>query len=166
MNYLNISNDKVKDVGNQLNLLLSSYHIYYQNLRSFHWHIKGSSFFDIHAIFEKLYNHAQSTIDELAERIQTIGEKPFGSLTEYLINSKVLESQDQLKDYKMVDVILENHKILIQDIRQTIDLSDQYRDYGTSDMLTSILFKLEKNSWKLTAWKGERKAGFQLNHSH
>ena len=44
MNYLNIEVNKLQPITKNLNLLLASYQVYYQNLRSFHWHVKGNHF--------------------------------------------------------------------------------------------------------------------------
>jgi starvation-inducible DNA-binding protein len=51
---------------NQLNSLLASYQVHYQNLRGIHWNIKGVHFFELHVKFEELYLDAQTRIDETA----------------------------------------------------------------------------------------------------
>jgi len=112
MNYLGLDKNKLELVSNKLNTLLATYSIYYQNLRSFHWHIEGNNFFDIHVLFEDLYNDAKVKIDDIAERILTINHKPLGSLSEYIAYSKITEAQDIMRDENMATVILENHKPL------------------------------------------------------
>jgi len=65
-----------KELATKLNELLANYQIYYQNLRNFHWNVSGPNFFELHAKFEELYNAATLAIDETAERILTLGERP------------------------------------------------------------------------------------------
>jgi len=162
MNYLGIDKNKLELVSNKLNTLLATYSIYYQNLRSFHWHIEGNSFFDIHVLFEDLYNDAKVKIDDIAERILTINHKPLGSLSEYIAYSKISEAQDIMRDENMATVILENHKTLIMLMREAIKEASAIGDEGTVDMLGGFLGTIEKKSWMLNAWKTSRKAGFMV----
>jgi starvation-inducible DNA-binding protein len=57
--------------------------LYYQNLRGIHWNIKGRAFFDLHVKFEELYNDANMKVDEIAERILTLGETPLHTFDDY-----------------------------------------------------------------------------------
>lgn len=160
MNYIGLANKDLNKVAKKLNVLLATYSVYYQNLRSFHWHIRGNNFYEIHRLFEDLYNDAKLKIDEIAERIITINQKPLGSMVEYIKYSKIKESKDIMIDDKMASVILTNHKVLIQLIREAIKQADDVNDEGTIDLLGGVLGYLEKKSWMLNAWKGRRKAGF------
>ena len=54
------------------------------NVRGFHWNIKGDKFFELHLKFEELYNDLILKIDEIAERILTLGHTPVHSYSEYL----------------------------------------------------------------------------------
>ena len=58
MNYLGYDEKKLNKVSKVLNDLLADYHIYYQNLRNFHWHVTGQHFFDLHVKFEEMYDDA------------------------------------------------------------------------------------------------------------
>ncbi len=156
MNYIGISNDNLEKVAKKLNELLSSYSVYYQNLRSFHWHVKGRDFFDIHELFESLYNDAKLKIDEIAERILTINHKPLGSMTDYLVDSSIKEAKDVLPAEEMAKVILTNHKILISQMREVLEIAGEVKDEGTVDVVSGFLSHLEKESWILNAWT-ERK---------
>jgi len=54
INSLGLEVNKAKALANDLNILLSNFQIYYQNLRGIHWNIKGKRFFDLHVKFEEL----------------------------------------------------------------------------------------------------------------
>lgn len=60
----------------KLNDLLANYSLFYQNTRGFHWNIKGGKFFELHLKFEELYNDLLLKVDEVAERILTLGYTP------------------------------------------------------------------------------------------
>ncbi len=156
MNYLGLPNKKLKTVAQSLNVLLSSYTVYYQNLRSFHWHIKGDNFFQLHELFENLYNNAKSNIDEVAERILTLRFKPLGSMSDYLTHSTVDEARDEMSDELMITTLINNHQQLIKNMRKVLKLAGEVNDEGTIDLVAGFLGEVEKNTWMLDAWKSKK----------
>lgn len=152
MNYLGYNEDKLQGVVANLNDLLSNYHIYYQNLRNFHWNVTGQHFFDLHVKFEELYNDARIKIDEIAERVLTLRHKPTALFSDYLAQSEISEAAVTTDAYPMVKTILENHKILIAKMRIVIESAGEAKDEGTVDIMGSFLENLEKSSWMLDAW--------------
>lgn len=156
MNYLGIEKSLLNLVGLKLNVLLASYNIYYQNLRSFHWHISGQNFFELHRVFEELYNDAKIKIDDIAERVVTLRLKPLGSMSSYLKYSEIEESPDQMNDRLMVKNILGNHATLIALMREVMDEATNAKDEATIDMIGGFLSNLEKKSWMLDAWSQDK----------
>lgn len=155
MNYLGINQSKLEDTVKELNRLLSNYHIYYQNLRNFHWNIAGKHFFDLHIQFEDLYNEAKVSIDELAERILTVRKQPTSTLAEYLEMADIKEKK--IEDAKeMVAYILDNHKHLISNMRDAISAAGNAEDEGTVDLIAGKLASIEKKSWMLDAWLDDK----------
>jgi starvation-inducible DNA-binding protein len=75
-NILGLPVKETEEIVSELNLLLSNYQVYYQNLRGIHWNIRGKRFFDLHVKFEELYNDSQLKIDMIAERVLTLGGTP------------------------------------------------------------------------------------------
>ncbi|MCB0631481.1 MAG: DNA starvation/stationary phase protection protein [Lewinella sp.] len=157
MNYLGMDKSKVKATVEELNTLLANYHLYYQNLRNFHWNIQGEHFLDLHEKFEQLYDDARLKIDEIAERILTLRMRPLSQFSDYLDRAEVKEAGKVEEDVKMVSTILENHRILIENMRNTLDAADEVGDEGTIDMVGGFLSNLEKVSWMLDAWLSSRK---------
>lgn len=143
-----------KELVSQLNQLLADYHIYYQNLRGFHWNINGPGFFELHAKFEELYNVAQTTIDELAERILTLGGRPLHTITDYLGRAKVSESRDVHTAKETLEATLKNIEILLMQERIIVDLAGKAGDEGTADLLTPLIADKEKQAWMLKAYLG------------
>ena len=83
LNSIGLDSKKTKNLANDLNNLLANFQIYYQNLRGIHWNIKGKRFFDLHEKFEELYNDANVKVDEIAERILTLGVTPIHTFEDY-----------------------------------------------------------------------------------
>ncbi len=162
MNYLGIHKDNLAPVVSELNTLLANYQVYYQNLRSFHWHIEGQNFFELHEIFEDLYNDAKVKIDEIAERVLTLRHYPMSNLADYLDHSDIRESRSLVADDEMIKVTLENHQKIIQAMRRVIDAADAAGDEGTIDMVGGFLADIEKRSWMLDAWRSKKFASAMM----
>lgn len=152
MSYLGLNQKRAKAVSDQLNQLLANYHVYYQNLRNFHWNVTGPHFFNLHIQFEEMYNDAIEKIDGIAERVRTLRNRPMSNFSEYLEISDVKEAGNIEDPGKMVSTLLENHSVLINHLREAIQVAENNNDEGTSDFLATSLGDLEKVSWMLDAW--------------
>src|SRR5699024_4996789 len=93
-------------VAKKLNELLSNYQIFYMNVRGFHWNIKGDDFFVYHEKFEELYNDSLHNIDEIAERILTLGLVPLHSFSAYKAVSSIKEAENVAQSKESIQIIL------------------------------------------------------------
>lgn len=157
MNYLNINKDKIVPIVSELNVLLADYHLYYQKLRNFHWNVLGENFFDLHNRFEEMYNDTKIKIDEIAERIITLKYHPVSNLSDYLEISRVKESSPLKSDREMVEIIIEDHRILLDQLNKVIDKAEKAGDEGTIDLMGAYVRELEKSTWMLNAWSKKPK---------
>lgn len=157
MDYLNIENQKVLPVVTELNVLLADYHVYYQKLRNFHWNVLGKNFFDLHKKFEEMYNDTRLKIDEVAERIITLKYHPISKLSDYIEVSRIKESSPLLSDKEMVANIIDDHKILLEQLSKVIDRANKASDEGTIDLIGAYIRQLEKSTWMLNAWSKDTK---------
>lgn len=146
---------KVKDTKalvEQLNSLLANYQIYYQNLRNFHWNVSGPNFFELHAKFEELYTTAQTGIDEVAERILTLGARPYSSYSEFLANSQIEEAKVISDSKKMVEITRDNLTALIDVERVVLETAGEVADEGTITLISDYITAHEKIVWMLSAY--------------
>ncbi|MDB5286859.1 MAG: starvation/stationary phase protection protein [Mucilaginibacter sp.] len=147
---------KVKPVVDHLNDLLANYHIHYQKLRGCHWNVKGKSFFTLHVKFEELYTAALTTIDELAERILTLGKPPYSTFKDYITTSTLKEINTiGMLDTDMVKALIEDMAALIEMERQILDITSEAGDDGTNDMINRFMQFKEKNTWMLRSFVNE-----------
>lgn len=147
---LEIKDSKV--LVKKLNNLLASYEIYYQNLRNFHWNITGPNFFELHAKFEELYNEATLAIDETAERILTLGERPYSSFSEYIENSVITEAKMVDDAKKMVEIVRDNLNSLLNLERSVLEVAGKQGDEGTVTLMSDYITAKEKTVWMLSAY--------------
>src|SRR5690606_9996671 len=94
---------KSDQLAEKLNDLLANYSIFYQNVRGDHWNIKGEKFFELHVKLEELYNDLLLKIDEVAERILTLGHAPNHKYSDYGSISKIKESSHVSDGVKAVE---------------------------------------------------------------
>ncbi|MBV7268259.1 Dps family protein [Winogradskyella luteola] len=163
MSYLNIKDEKLLPTVVELNTLLADYHIYYQNLRNFHWNILGENFFELHEKFEELYTDARVKIDEIAERILTLRYHPMSNLKDYLRTASIDEAASKLTDKEMVNIVLDNHSNLLKQMSKVINKAEKANDEGTIDLIGAYIRELEKSSWMLDAFSKETAS--QLNET-
>jgi starvation-inducible DNA-binding protein len=152
MSYLNMKDDNLLPTVVELNTLLADYHIYYQNLRNFHWNILGENFFELHNKFEELYSDARVKIDEIAERILTLRYHPMSNLKDYLATASIKEVSSKRTDKEMVIDILDNHTILLKQMSKVVEKAEKTNDEGTIDLIGAYIRELEKSSWMLDAF--------------
>jgi starvation-inducible DNA-binding protein len=146
-NKIGLDAAKAKVLGEKLNVLLSNLQVLYINTRGFHWNIKGENFFELHVKFEELYTDLQLKIDEVAERILTLGHTPDHSFTDYLRNAKIREYKNVSNGREAVKNILESFIVLLELERDILQASDEARDEGTHALMSDYIRQQEKSVW-------------------
>lgn len=155
MNKIGLSKDTRENVAKSLNELLADYHIFYMNVRGFHWNIKGENFFVLHEKFEELYNDLFTKIDEIAERILTLGEAPKHAYSHYFKVSKIKEATDVSDDKGTVSSVLDSLKILVDKQREILDLTGELEDEGTNSLMSDYISEQEKLMWMYSSFLGK-----------
>ncbi|MDP3353177.1 MAG: Dps family protein [Flavobacteriaceae bacterium] len=152
LNRIGLDTDKSKELAQLLNDLLANYSTLYQNVRGYHWNVKGDKFFEFHLKFEELYNNLFIKIDEIAERILTLGYTPKHKFTDYLKETAITESNEVTNGYKSLEEILEAFKILLSKQRHILSLSAEIDDEGTNAQMSDYIREQEKLVWMYSAF--------------
>lgn len=155
LNSIGLNKTKAKDLANDLNVLLANFQLYYQNLRGIHWNIKGKRFFDLHVKFEELYNDANIKVDEIAERVLTLGETPLHTFNDYISKAIVPIGKNISNDEKAVRLIVDSLIELLKIERNLLDKSGKANDEGTNSMMSDFITEQEKTVWMMKAWLNE-----------
>lgn len=141
-----------KELAVKLNELLANYQLFYQNLRGFHWNISGPSFFELHAKFEEMYTAANEAVDEIAERVLTLEERPMHTFSSYLKVATIKEVQDVSDANESVRITIDNLGVLLQLERDLLTLSEEADDEGTNSLMSDYIREQEKQVWMLRAY--------------
>ena len=151
-NLIGIDKKKAEELSEKLNHLLSNYQIYYQNLRGFHWNITGQSFFELHAKFEELYTRANAAVDEIAERILTLGNTPLHTYEDYLEGTTIQVAKNVKDGRETVKITIDNLSTLISLEREIFSLANETDDEGTATLMSDYIKEQEKTVWMLNAY--------------
>lgn len=143
---------KAKKLAELMNILLANYQVFYINSRGFHWNIKGDKFFELHLKFEELYTDTQIKIDEIAERILTLGHIPNHTFTDFLKLSEIKEQRNITDGNKAVNSILNSFGVLLKIERELLELSAGANDEGTNAQMSDYIRQQEKLVWMYSAY--------------
>ncbi len=152
INSIGLESSKAEYLSEKLNELLANYSIFYQNTRGYHWNIKGEKFFELHLKFEELYNDLLLKIDELAERILTLGHSPKHNYSDYRSISKIKESSQVSDGVKAVENILSSFQTIIILQRELLTISSDADDEGTNALMSDYVREQEKLVWMYSAF--------------
>ena len=151
-NQIGLDKAKSKILADGLNNLLADYMMFYQNTRGLHWNIKGEKFFELHLKFEELYTNLLLKVDEVAERILTLGATPLHTFEDYTKTAKIKIVKDVSDGKKGVQSILDAFEILIVSQRELLNLSADAIDEGTNALMSDYIREQEKLVWMYSSY--------------
>lgn len=152
LNIIGLDTVKSKKLTAKLEELLANYSIFYQNTRGYHWNIKGEKFFELHVKFEELYNDLLLKIDEVAERILTLGYTPDHRYSQYQKEAAIKESKQVSDGLKAVRDIVQSFAAIIALQREILLLSADAGDEGTNALMSDYIRAQEKLVWMYSAF--------------
>ncbi|MAZ80737.1 MAG: DNA starvation/stationary phase protection protein [Rickettsiales bacterium] len=117
--------------------------------QNYHWNVTGPNFKQLHLLFEEQYNEILVAIDNVAERIRTLGEKVDGNLSFYKENSKYKPGNQNLSDKEMIQDLINDNDLLSNDLADFIKIAQEGGDEGTADLYIQRLQIHQKASWML-----------------
>jgi len=126
--------------------------LFYINTRGFHWNIKGEKFFELHLKFEEIYNDAQLKIDEIAERILTLGNTPLHNFEDYLAHSSIPPQKNITDGKQALQLVVDAYAVIIPLERELLAISAQHDDEGTNALMSDYIREQEKNIWMYTSF--------------
>lgn len=142
-------------LNKELNKQVATWSVMYTKLHNYHWYVKGPQFFTLHVKFEELYNEATLHMDEIAERLLTLGGKPVATLKEHLEQSDVTEATGKETTDQMVETLVKDFDKIMKSLKKGMDEAAKDEDDMTEDVLNAVYQSIEKHQWMLNAYLGE-----------
>lgn len=149
--HIGIKTENMEEVAKTLVGILADEFILYVQTRKAHWNVESPHFYYLHKLFEEQYRGIEESIDEVAERIRSIGHYAPATLREYLQLTHLTERIEIANDNKdFLRNLLASHESIISNLRKHIGRVDQkWHDAGTSDFITGLMIAHEKTAWIL-----------------
>jgi len=150
---IGIKEDLLEKVAFELSKLLADEFVLYLKTRKAHWNVEGPDFHAAHKFFEEQYEFLDEVMDDVAERIRSLGHYAPATLKEYLKLTQLSEESRSSNDSTgFFKELLSDHESIIIRLREDIDaFVSKYHDAGTSDFVTGLMEKHEKLAWMIRA---------------
>jgi starvation-inducible DNA-binding protein len=124
----------------------------YLKTHAFHWNVTGPQFPQLHALFAEQYTEMWNALDELAERVRSLGVAAPGNAETLIRLSTIASAADAPPDARrMVLELLDGHERLAARAREGIAAAEEAGDAATADLLTGRMAVHEKTAWMLRA---------------
>ena len=144
---------KTKEVLNQAVADLYVAHI---ALHQVHWYMRGRGFQVWHPKMDEYMDSLDGYLDEISERLITLGGKPYSTLTEFLQHSEIEEEVGEFRNVEeSLERVLEIYRYLITLFQRALDVTDEEGDDVTNDIFVGAKADLEKTVWMLAAELGQ-----------
>lgn len=117
-----------------------------------HWTVRDPRFQTLHELFDSFVEPLDTEIDEIAERIATLGGMPDGRATTVARESSLdTYPSDAVDGEAHLSALADRVAALGNKIRKGIDEADQAGDMATADLLTAAVRRLDQMLWFLEA---------------
>lgn len=140
-------------VTQKMAIILADTYAVYLKTQNYHWHVKGPNFKTLHELFEGQYLELAQAVDEIAERILTLGHAAPATFRELIELKKIKDGDSSLSSDEMVTELAHDHGQLLEDLNKAIVLAQEENDEGSVALLSDRIGHHEKSRWMLNASK-------------
>ncbi len=150
---IGINAENRSKVAHALNIILADEFLLYTKTKNAHWNVEGVDFHSKHLFFESQFGQLDEIVDNVAERIRSLGHYATATLKGFLELTHISKRLHEHNDGQgFIRELLSDHESLITHIRENIDyFANELKDFGTSDFITGMLETHEKMAWMLRA---------------
>lgn len=142
--------DRIEIAEGLKKLLADTYTLYLQT-HNFHWNVTGPQFRPLHLMFEEHYTELAVAVDDIAERIRTLGVPAPGTYKALAGLSSIEEVEGVPSAEQMVDVLTKSHEQVVKTCRAVFALAQKGEDESTASLVSDRMRLHEKTAWMLRA---------------
>ncbi len=146
---IGISEQHRQQVADRLKVLLADSYTLYLQTHNFHWNITGPQFRDLHLMFEEHYTELAAAVDEIAERIRTLGVFAPGTYREFSELSNIKETDTVPSSEEMVAILAKGHEQVVRTCREVLSAAQEAEDESSAALVGDRMALHEKTAWML-----------------
>ena len=136
---------------NQLKIAFASQYAFALKAQNFHWNVEGADFYQLHLLFETIYNEVYGAVDAFAENIRKIKAYTPASLSRFSTLTEVSDEVEVLDPQSMVAELLADAEKM-QEIMKVVFVEAEARgEHGLSNFLADRQDAFAKHAWFLRA---------------
>lgn len=125
-----------------LNQILADTMIMYSLYKKHHWLVAGHTFYQLHLLFDKHADEQLALIDLMAERVQSLGGIAISDPRHVAEITKIERPPNGAEEVpEMISRLLEAHEIILFETRESIERTEENKDWGTNDLLMSDVLR-------------------------
>ena len=103
-----------------------------------HWQVAGATFYQLHLLFDKHHEAQTELIDQIAERIQSLGGLSYAMAADIAENTNIPRPPKGREEVPVqISRLLTAHEIILQQARAAARNAASLGDDGTNDLLVS-----------------------------
>lgn len=146
---IGIDEKQRKEIAAGLSKVLADSYTLYLKTHNYHWNVTGPMFQTLHTMFETHYNDLALAVDEVAERIRSVGEFAPGSYKAFSALSSIKEEDGVPSAEDMIRKLVEGHETVARTSREVFQVAEAASDEPSCDLLTQRMQYHEKTAWML-----------------
>ena len=137
------------EVASVLSEVLADSYTLYLKTHNFHWNVVGPMFQTLHGMFESQYTELALAVDQIAERIRSLGVVAPGSYKRFSELSCIPEEDEVPEALSMVRLLVEGNEAVASTSRKAFAVAESAQDEVSCDLLTQRMQVHEKTAWML-----------------
>lgn len=134
----------------QLNATLADHFALYMKTKSFHWHLKGPRFRDLHLLFDEQAAAILAVTDPMAERARKMDAATLTSIGSVAKNARIKDQDSTTIDADaMVKELHDDNAKVVADLKALKDAAEEADDNATSALVDEWQDAAEERVWFL-----------------
>lgn len=146
---IGVSESDRENIAKGLSRLLADTYTLYLKTHYFHWNVTGALFHSLHIMFEEQYTELAIAVDDIAERIRTIGYPAPGSYSEFAELASIKETRGIPEAKEMVNLLVEGNEAVVRTAREILPTASDADDESTVALISDRMRTHEKTAWML-----------------
>jgi len=151
---IGINTEQRTEIAAGLSRLLADSYTLYLKTHNYHWNVTGPQFNTLHQMFEMQYTELATAVDEIAERIRSLGVRAPGSYSEFAALTTIEEGTGEESAEEMTRQLVLGQEAVARTAREAFGAAEKANDQPTADLLTQRMQIHEKTAWMLRSMLG------------